>query len=266
MILLMVLFLHVSFLSYQGLPKLDLVFFKDDQTILNIRRVKTPPIKNSLTNVNLPIRDVKTPSSAQKGQMSFKDLAVLKNFETPRIPRPGSAPVAGLRKENTLRQISMQDNSFKDFAKSYPAGIADPAALDTGAFKISDATIGIDNPDGVEPDELNQNELVYYGFQKRMLVKYIQAIVKELGKFQQKHRHFQLEPNSRIWMTARLTYDSEGNVKQIKMIRWSNLNAIQDVFEGSMKSLDKLSNPPKDLWTKNGEFNVFYSWVITNNG
>ena len=261
-----VLSVHAFFLAFNGLPKFDPSFLrKNERSVLKIRRVKTPPIENVLTNVNLPVPNLSSSTfSPNKGPVSLHDLAVIKAHETEKIIRPGSRPQIGPSKINAIKQLSMQDKDFKDFAKSYPSGMRDLSTLDTRSFKISDAAIGIENPDGVEPDELNKNELVYYSFQKRMLVGYINSIVKEIEKFQLKHRHFQLDPNSKILMTARLTYDSEGNVKQIKMIRWTNLDPIQGVFEESMKNLNKLSNPPKDLWAKSGEFNVFYSWVISN--
>ena len=263
-ILVAVVLLHASLLTFKGIPRLDLIFFKkEERTVLNIRRVKTPRILNSISPNNLPIRDIKASASAPtKGHMSLKDLAVVKGMPE-KIARPGARPETLVKK--AITQISMQDKSFKDYAKSYPSGIADLTEIKAGAFKVSDAAIGIENPDGVEPDELNQNELVYYGFQKRMLVGYINTMVKEIEKFGIKHRRtFKLDLNTKLLMTARLTYDSEGNVVQIKMIRWTHVNEIQNLFETSMKNLNRLNNPPKMLWDKKGEFNVFYNFTITS--
>lgn len=264
-ILISVFFLHASFMAFKGLPKLDMIFFKkNDRMVLNIHRVKTPRIENPITTRNVPVRNVKSYASAPEiGKMKLNDLAI-PSAAPDKIVRPGTRPETLSKK--AITQISMQDNSFKDYAKSYPSGIADLSSVKIGAFKITDAAIGIENPDGVEPDELNQNELVYYGFQKRMLVGLITSIVKESEKFSDKHRNYTLGPNTKIHMTARLTYDTEGNVKQIKMIRWTHLDEIQDVFENSMKNLNRLNNPPKMLWSKSGEFNVFYTWIISTNG
>ena len=256
-ILIAVMVLHASFLGLKGLPKLDLIFFKkDERTVLNIRRVKVPKM------AILPVREIKSSASAPtQGKMSFRDFAILQ-AQADKMLRPGARPDPITKK--AITQISMQDKGFKDYAKSYPSGVADLNNVKIGALKITDAIIGIENPDGVEPDELNQNELVYYGFQKRMLVGLVTSITKEAEKFAIKHRNYKLDANTKIHMTARLTYDPEGNVKQIKMIRWTHLDEIQGVFEESMKNLNRLNNPPKMLWTKNGEFNVFYSWIITN--
>lgn len=267
-----VLSLHALVLiAFKGIPKPDLSMFdgqqNDEPFLIKIRPVKTPRIGKSLTNVNIPIDSIGglTPPKKNK-KVDLKDLAIQRPQEQLN-QRPGSRPEAGPKRPtaiNAVRQLSMKDQDFKDYTKSSTSGVADLSSLDTRAFKVSDATIGIENPEGVEPDELNENELVYYSFQKRMLVGYINTIVKEIEKFQKKHRNFQLDPNSKILMTARLTYDSEGNVKQIKMVRWSNLDPLQGVFEESMKNLNQLNNPPKDLWSKSGEFNVFYSWIISN--
>lgn len=260
-VLIAVFILHASFLTFKGIPRLDLIFFKkNERTVLNIRRVKVPRL-NPIAN--LPLRNIKSRASApDKGSMKLKDLALLKAAPDT-IQRPGSRPEVKVKK--AITQISMQDKAFKDYAKSYPSGFADLSEMKTGAFKVSDAAVGIENPDGIEPDELNQNELVYYGFQRRMLIGYVNTMMKEIEKFGVKHRRtFQLEPNSKIIMTARLTYDSEGNVKQIKMIRWTHIDEIQELFETSMKNLNRLNNPPKMLWKKNGEFNVFYNFTITS--
>jgi hypothetical protein len=261
-ILMSVLFLHASFMAFKGLPKLDLIFFKkDDRMVLNIRRVKAPRIENPITTTNLPVRNVKSGAAQPEiGKMQLNDLAIPSSVPE-KMARPGTRPEPLAKK--AITQISMKDNSFKDYAKSYPSGIADLSSVNIAGFKITDAAIGIENPDGVEPDELNQNELVYYGFQKRMLVGLINSVMKEAEKFSQKHRNYKIEANLKIQMTARLTYDSEGNVKQIKMIRWTHLNEIQGVFENSMKNLNRLNNPPKMLWSKSGEFNVFYTWIIS---
>ncbi len=63
-------------------------------------------------------------------------------------------------------------------------------------------------------------------------------------------------------MTGRLTYDEKGNIKQIKMIRWSNEERLQGFFENVLKEMDVLHNPPQALWEKQGEFSIFFSFVV----
>jgi hypothetical protein len=63
-------------------------------------------------------------------------------------------------------------------------------------------------------------------------------------------------------MTGRLTYDTKGNITQIKMVRWSNVDQLQDFFVDVLKDMDTLHNPPQALWEKNGEFSIFFSLVV----
>jgi hypothetical protein len=65
-------------------------------------------------------------------------------------------------------------------------------------------------------------------------------------------------------MTARMTYDSQGNVQEIKMIRWTHVSELQNLFEDIVKDIDQLHNPPKALWEKSGEFSMFYTLEIIN--
>ncbi len=138
-ILVAVFLLHAFLFVFNGLPKLNLVFFKKNQRmVLNIRRVKTPKLDSNTLN-NLPVREIKS-SAPANGKMSFRDFAILQ-AEADKKMRPGARPEPITKK--AITQISMQDKGFKDYAKSYPSGAADVSTLKVGAFKISDAMIGI---------------------------------------------------------------------------------------------------------------------------
>src|SRR5690606_36035176 len=87
----------------------------------------------------------------------------------------------------------------------------------------SDILVNLEVPEGVHPDELNKYELMFYGFQRRTAILYINSFYTNLDRFQREDPHLQFPmTNSKQVMTGRLTYDEKGNVKQIKMLRWSN--------------------------------------------
>jgi hypothetical protein len=259
-ILFTVLLVHVLFFSFKGLPEINLTFFnKEEPTVLKVRQVKTSKVEHSHLR---PVDSVlqKKPQTPPKAPTTLKDLGADRGMDVAKIPRPGSRPDI-LSAKKAINAISLKGKDFKDYAKSSSGGFS-ISALDAGTNKVSDAVVSIEVPDGIEPDELNKYELMFYSFQKRTAINYANSILKNLDKFNKRYPNYKLTDNSRIMMTARLTYDEKGNVKQIKMIRWTHVNEIQNFFEDVVKGIDQLHNPPKALWEKQGEFSMFFTLEI----
>jgi hypothetical protein len=234
-------------------------------TQLKIRRVKTAKVEHSKLKTSEAIIDAS--ASKPKGPVSLKDLSFAAGRpELQKMPpsRPGTRPEVKTKSPNAMNAISLKSKEFKDFSKSFPSGGLAISDMMTGAQKINDAVVSIEVPEGIEPDELNEYELMFYGFQKRTAINYVNSILRNLDKFQKTHPHFKIPSNGRITMTARMTYDSEGNVQQIKMIRWTHVSELQNLFEDIVKDIDQLHNPPKALWEKSGEFSMFYTLEIIN--
>jgi hypothetical protein len=207
-----------------------------------------------------------------RDQVSLRDLAIgggrpemAQPVATPKVQRPGTRPevAASPSPVRAMNQMSLRSKEFKDFSRSFPSGGLAISDMITGAQKISDAVVSIEVPEGIEPDELNQYELMFYGFQKRTAINYVNSILRNLDKFQKKYPTYRIPTTGRITMTARITYDPEGNVQQIKMIRWTHVSELQNLFEDIVKNIDQLHNPPKKLWEKNGEFSLFYTVVVS---
>jgi len=264
-ILFTVLFVHLLLLAINGLPEINLTDTKPEEpTVLKIRQVKTPKVEHAHIK---PVDSVLDPSTggqkSKKTLTSLKDLAVNKPSEVkPQVQpqvRPGTRPEVTVNKK-AINAISLKGREFKD---SYPSsgGFA-VSNLNYGANKVNDAVVSIEVPDGIEPDQLNEYELMFYSFQKRTAINYANSILKNLDKFNKKYPHYKLKENSRVLMTARMTYDQKGNVKQIKMIRWSQIDELQNFFEDTVKGIDQLHNPPKALWEKHGEFSMFFTLEI----
>ena len=118
-------------------------------------------------------------------------------------------------------------------------------------------------PEGKKLSELNESELKLYSFLRRGAIKYVASLSAEIQEFEMKnpHLHFPLTDAKQI-MTGRLVFDSQGNLKQIKMVRWTNVDKLQTFFESVLKRLDTLQNPPKELWAQDGEFAVFVTLQI----
>lgn len=200
-----------------------------------------------------------------KKPISLKDLQDNRPVVAKKIVRPGTRPEVAKATETTktLSAISLKGNQIQQFAQSENAATlsGDPRAA---TLSNSDILVNLEVPEGVNPDELNKYELMFYGFQRRTAIGYINSFYKHLDKFQREnpHKNFPLTETKQV-MTGRLTYDSKGNIVQIKMVRWSNVDQLQDFFVEVLKDMDTLHNPPQALWEKNkGEFAIHFSLVI----
>lgn len=271
-ILFTVVLVHALMMLSKGLPVFTLADFlpqKDEPVTLKIRRVKTAKVEHShlkpMDSV-LSSGAVKAGSpSGTKAPVSLKDLSLERPVvEVPKMQRPGTRPEVMPTAAKAIKAISLKSKEFKESSQGIPSGGLAISDMMRGTQKISDAVVSIEVPDGIEPDELNKYELMFYGFQKRTAMNYINSILSNLNKFQKSHPNYQLPSTSRILMTARVTYDPEGNVMQIKMVRWTHVNEIQNLFENVVKEIDQLHNPPKQLWEKQGQFSMFYTLEILN--
>lgn len=213
-----------------------------------------------------------TPSQAHKKPLSLQDLSATKApvmaKAQPKMQRPGTRPEMTAETKKAISAISLKGSQIQDFAQSSNVSRASSAASMSGdprtrSLSNSDILVNLEVPEGVNPDELNKYELMFYGFQRRTAINYVNSFYKNLDKFQRENPHlnFPLTDTKQI-MTGRLTYDEKGNIKQIKMIRWSNVDRLQDFFVDVVKDMDTLHNPPQALWEKTGEFSIFFSFVV----
>ncbi len=66
-------------------------------------------------------------------------------------------------------------------------------------------------------------------------------------------------------MTGRVTFDIDGNIVSIKMLKWSGDDNIQKLFEETLKSIRSMPNPPNGLITNDKEFIIYYQLNINAN-
>lgn len=293
-----VLLLHALLLLVNKIPDFKFAASEDknEVTPLNIKSIRTigardSKIKNStyLSKNAAPVQKISkdvfaeekmkavtniAPAPKSIKDISLKDLSVAKTptpaQKTVKVSRPGTRPEAFPEKPKALAAISLKGNQIQDFARSSNSGAATAASANTmsgdpraASISNSDILVNLEVPEGVNPDELNKYELMFYGFQRRTAINYVNAFYKNLDKFQRENPHLQFPmTNSKQIMTGRLTYDAKGNVTQIKMMRWSNEDKLQDFFVDVLKDMDTLHNPPQALWEKTGEFSIFFSFVV----
>lgn len=290
--------LNLSQTIAQGKP-LDrqAIKLKDISTIKDFSKIRTvgardSNIKNSTYLSKNPSKvktiskdkyapdQVKSQSHASnqpaKQHLSLKDLSAARpTFSQPKaqtaaapamMKRPGTRPEVLPQRPKAINAISLKGSQIQQFAQGgSPSSNAVALSGDPRSASLanSDILVNLEVPEGVNPDELNKYELMFYGFQKRTATGYVNSFYKHLDKFQSEnpHLHFPMTDTQQV-MTGRLTYDSQGNIKQIKMIRWSNVDRLQGFFMQVLKDMDTLHNPPQALWEKTGEFSVFFSLVV----
>lgn len=205
-----------------------------------------------------------TPSAPSKKTLSFSDLQENRPVSAQKMARPGTRPevAKAVEKTKSLSAISLKGEQISKFAQSQSAASlsGDPRAA---TLSNSDILVNLEVPEGVNPDELNKYELMFYGFQRRTAIGYINSFYKHLDKFQRENPHLTFPmTETKQTMTGRVTYDNKGNIVQIKMVRWSNEDRLQDFFVDVLKEMDTLHNPPQALWEKTGEFSIFFSLVV----
>lgn len=208
-------------------------------------------------------RPMKTPPSPKS--LALSDLQDNRPVMPKKLVRPGTRPEiakTALEKTKTLPALSLKGNQIQKFVQGESAAAlsGDPRAA---ALNNTDVLVNLEVPEGVDQDELNKYELMFYGFQKRTATGYINNFYKHLDKFQRENPHLTFPmTDTKQTMTGRVTYDNKGNITQIKMIRWSNEQRLQDFFEDVLKDMDTLHNPPQALWERTGEFSIFFSLVL----
>lgn len=275
-ILFAVIAFHVLLLGAKNLDRLTIVKPRErNKSPLKIRDIRTIGAKESKRKDSVYVAKSPSPTKKispeifrpvpQKKSLTFSDLQESRPVVAKQNIRPGTRPEPGktaLDKTKTLSAISLKGGQISKFAGTQNAATlsGDPRAA---TLNNSDILVNLEVPEGVNPDELNKYELMFYGFQRRTAIGYINSFYKNLDKFQRENPHlnFPMTETKQV-MTGRVTYDPKGNIVQIKMIRWSNEDRLQDFFLDVLKDMDTLHNPPQALWEKSGEFSIFFSLVV----
>lgn len=266
-IFLVVLFMHALIIFKEMKEFKNPISFADQgirplkiQAIDNLRQAGSKESKSKMfSDIRRKAPVLNNKINEVPKEISLSDLAM---NSPQKVQRPGTRPEVLPERTRPINAISLKGKEIMEFARASNAAAlsGDPRAL---ALSQSDILVNLEVPEGVELDELNKYELMFYGFQRRTAMNYINAFYKNLDKFQRENPHLKFPmTESKQVMTGRMTFDDEGNVKQIKMIRWTNVDRLQGFFESVLKEMDTLHNPPQALWEKTGEFSIFFSFVV----
>jgi len=135
---------------------------------------------------------------------------------------------------------------------------------DARALKVAGFNINFTPPEGVSEDELNSTEKIFYAFQKRTFISYVNSFLKSYNEISVTRpnlkRTFGKEKHT---MVGKITFDKEGNVVTIKILQWSLSDDMEKLFENTLENIHSLPNPPKAYLGKNGNFTMYYQLVTS---
>jgi hypothetical protein len=168
-----------------------------------------------------------------------------------------------VRRRSTIKSVNLKGAQIREFLKNdnFSAPMLNPMANPFVANSGIDVKMEI--PEGVDVSELNEAELQFYSFQKRTAMSYISSFYKTLNKFILENPQVKFPLNiSREVLTGRITFDKNGNIKTIKMLRSSTDDHMQKFFEDVLEGINNLPNPPRAIVKDIDQFNIYYTLII----
>lgn len=260
----MSLIIHALVVLYSNpkLKELNLQTFKDQTKPLKIHSIRQVGEEKA--------RDIKTSYIEQKKQkigkkLQAKQLAPQFSNNSPakkqKTQKEKQTPLNKLAlRPKAIEALKLNKKSIANFLQATPNATSSQQYLE--ALGDTDSIVRLEVPKGVKESELNKHELVFYSFQKRTAITYINSFYKKLNEFKMKnpHLHFPMTEKKEN-MVGRVIYDKDGNIVKINMMKWTKVNKLQDFFMDVLQEMTALPNPPKAI-LKDGQFTVFFALTV----
>ncbi len=201
---------------------------------------KEKPLNLSALSPKTNVNDYRPQAKSLVSRVTPKDM---KNVKLPRV---------------TVQSVQRQRGMKQDLMKQLG-----PGSANANLANRSDIQVHFEPPEGVSEDELNSVEKMFYSFQKRTFEGYFNSFITTYNRVVQLRpglkRTLQTEVHH---LTGRVTFDREGNIVSIKILRWTQDDNLQKLFEETLKEIKSLPNPPKDIIGKDEQFNIYYQLKI----
>ena len=248
--------IKVTTMSSEQMKKYRTVGVKDGAKDFNtpvqkpVSRPKSTPASNQNESIKLGqlggVDTSKVPTPTPKTNISPKDQTDASAFQ---IMSDTKAPVE-------VKTVRTQDryNTLKNM------GVAES---DAQKLSKTDFDVNFIPPEGVSEDELNSAEKMFYSFQKRTFETYVSSFLStynDLVRSMPRLRDPLLQ--QRHFLTARVIFDSEGNIMTIRILKSSPNDDIHQLFERTLRNIRKLPNPPKDLLNKDKTLTIYYQLKV----
>lgn len=251
--------LRVETIRREDLKKFRTVGVKGGKKNLFTMPTKGDPNSKKRVEGKGKIKVKKTPSN----QLSFKNLKPNEKISVKKRSLNTSDLKIKRNQNIALPKVTVQSVQRQKVIKKDLMRQLGPGTTNARIANKSDFRVHFETPEGVKEDELNSVEKIFYSFQKRSFETYFHAFLKSYNERIRTHpalkKPLQNEAHS---LTGRVTFDKEGNIVSIKIMRWSKNDEVQDLFEQTLKEIRSLPNPPKALLGKQEEFNIYYQLKI----
>jgi hypothetical protein len=157
--------------------------------------------------------------------------------------------------------IKLKGSKLSEFMRQNNIGGAETAQYQP--LKTSGVQVKLEVPEGVKLDKLNETEMIFYGFQRRMAIQYINTLLGHIDEHNQKnpHQQFPLTTNKEI-LSGKITFDKEGNIVKVQLVKPTNKQKLDHFFEDVLTNLGPLQNPPDAVINAQGTFSVYYTLTI----
>jgi hypothetical protein len=187
----------------------------------------------------------------------------LKNLGFSDLPFPEQQEKKNVTKNKIIKTLDINNRDIKDFLKSTPPGHLSPSQA-LQAMSDTDVNIKLEVPKGIKEDELNKHELVFYSFQRRTVLAYVNSFQKELNNFERKNPHLRFPlTQDKQKLAGRVIYDKNGDILKIETLKWTNIKKLQDMFMKVLNNMSSLPNPPKEI-LDNEQFAINFVLTINN--
>lgn len=183
-----------------------------------------------------------------------KKNAPISNYTPIKIKIKGIEPQTILNKSKlTLGDFSVEKVNLKQINKSKTFSLPNQIINNTNF------NIGITPIDENKLDKLNSVDKKFFSFQKRVFKKYIQNFIKSYENKKVLYPRIRDEIlRDRFKLFGKLTYDHNGHVVSLKILNKLDKENIQSLFEETLKEINFIPNPPKELLNKKQQFSIYY--------
>ncbi len=167
-------------------------------------------------------------------------------------------PLTALRSQQAISNFRRQQQMQFDMLREMGAQSTRAEILKSTGFNLH-----FEPPEGIPEDELNSMEKIFYSFQKRTFMGYVNSFMSSyLDTLNHSPQIQNVLRGERHLLTGRITFDKEGNIVRIKILRSSQNDELHRLFENTLTNIRSLPNPPKAIIEDKDQFNIYYQLKI----
>jgi hypothetical protein len=226
-----------------------------------LKKYKTLGVKNGNKDFSVPTNSEKAVKDMKNSDLS-KQIVKRKKKNKPSKNKKEEQDFV-----SDIKKFENSPNSFVSIRSGKSTGLHKEAIKkfasqrdDAYALKVTEFNLQYEPPEGVSMDELNSVEKMFYSFNKRAYESLISSFVRSFNRMKLRRPSIRQELlNENHNLTGRITFDREGNILAIKIIRVSSNDIVQTLFQNILEGVGKIHNPPKDLLKQSGQFNMYFS-------